>query len=74
MDIWVVEFPGIFFVFIRRLLTNKTHLPASVELLALARKMFSVGKELSLMEFDNRCALWEDFLDNLGIRQDYLYA
>lgn len=30
---------------IRRLLTNNPHLPASIELLALARKMFTIGKE-----------------------------
>lgn len=48
---------------IRRLLTNKPHLPASIELLALARKMFTVGKEQFLMEFDKWCARWKDFLD-----------
>lgn len=48
---------------IRRLLTNKPHLPASIELLALTRKMFTVGKEQFLMEFDKWCARWKDFLD-----------
>lgn len=48
---------------IRRLLTSKPHLPASIELLALIRKMFTVGKEQFLIEFDKWCALWEDFLD-----------
>lgn len=48
---------------IRRLLTNKPHLPASIELLALARKMFTVGKDQFLMEFDKWCARWKDFLD-----------
>lgn len=36
---------------IRRLLTNNPHLPASIELLALARKMFTIGKEQFLREF-----------------------
>ena len=36
---------------IRRLLTNNPHLPASIELLALARMMFTIGKEQFLMEF-----------------------
>ncbi len=48
---------------IRRLLTNKPHLPASIELLALTRKMFTVGKEQFLVEFDKWCAQWKDFLD-----------
>lgn len=48
---------------IRRLLTNNSHLPASIELLALARKMFTIGKEQFLMEFGKWCARWEDFLN-----------
>ena len=48
---------------IRRLLTNSPHLPASIELLALARKMFTIGKEHFLMEFGKWCARWEDFLN-----------
>ena len=48
---------------IRRLLTNNPHLPASIELLALARKMFTIGKEKFLMEFGKWCARWEDFLN-----------
>ncbi len=38
---------------IRRFLTNKLHLPASIELLALTRKMFTTGKEQFLIEIDN---------------------
>ena len=48
---------------IRRLLTNSPHLPASIELLALARKMFNIGKEQFLMEFGKWCDRWEDFLN-----------
>lgn len=52
---------------IRRLLTSKPHLPASIELLALIRKMFTAGKEQFLIEFNKWCALWEDFLDERTI-------
>lgn len=48
---------------IRMLLTNNPHLPANIELLALTRKMFTIGKERFLMEFDKWCAYWEDFLN-----------
>lgn len=40
---------------IRRLLTNNPHLPASIELLALTRKMFAIGKKQFLIEFDKWC-------------------
>ncbi len=48
---------------IRRLLTNNPQLPASIELLALTRKMFTLGKKQFLMEFDQWCTHWEGFLD-----------
>ena len=48
---------------IKRLLTNNPHLPAGIELLALARKMFTIGKEQFLMEFGKWCVRWEEFLN-----------
>ena len=48
---------------IRRLLTNNPHLPASIELLALTRKIFTIGKKQFLMEFDKWCDQWGDFLN-----------
>ena len=40
------------FQIVRRLLTNNPHLPAGVELLALMRRMFSLGKEEFITAFD----------------------
>ena len=40
------------FQIVRRFLTNNPHLPAGVELLALMRRMFSLGKEEFITAFD----------------------
>ena len=37
----------------RRLLTNKPHSSAGIELLALMKNMFSIGKEEFIAGFDN---------------------
>ena len=46
-----------------RLLTNNPHLPAGIELLALMRSMFSMGKEEFIAGFDKWCDKWKEFLD-----------
>ena len=51
------------FQIIRRLLTDNPHLPAGIELLALTRKMFTIGKERFIMEFNEWCEQWSGFLD-----------
>ena len=48
---------------VRRLLTNNPHLPAGIELLALMRGMFSIGKEEFTSGFDKWCDEWKEFLD-----------
>ncbi len=48
---------------VRRLLTNNPHLPAGIELLALMRSMFSIGKEEFTSGFDKWCDEWKEFLD-----------
>ena len=48
---------------VRRLLTNNPHLPASMELLALMRSMFSIGKEEFTSGSDKWCDQWKEFLD-----------
>ena len=48
---------------VRRLLTNNPHLPAGIELLALMRGMFSIGKEEFTSGFDKWCDEWEEFLN-----------
>ena len=51
------------FQIVRRLLTNNPHLPAGIELLALMRSMFSMGKEEFIAGFDKWCYKWKEFLD-----------
>ena len=51
------------FQIVRRLLTNNPHLPAGVELLALMRRMFSLGKEEFITAFDKWCDKRKGFLD-----------
>lgn len=48
---------------IRRLLTNNPHLPAGIELLALVRSMFSIGKEQFISAFNKWCNDWKEFLN-----------
>lgn len=48
---------------IRRLLTNNQHLPASIELLALIRKIFTIEKKQFIMEFDKLRVHLEDFIN-----------
>jgi len=45
---------------VRRLLTNKPHLAAGIELLALMRSMFSIGKEEFIAGFDKWCDEWKN--------------
>ena len=47
----------------RRLLTNKPHSSAGIELLALMKNMFSIGKEEFIAGFDKWCDEWKEFLD-----------
>ena len=51
------------FQIVRRLLTNNSHLPAGVELLALMRRMFSMRKEEFITAFDKWCDKWKEFLN-----------
>ena len=48
---------------VRRFLTNKPHLPAGIELLALMRNMLSIGKEEFIADFDKWCDGWKEFLN-----------
>lgn len=48
---------------IRRLLTNNPHLPAGIELFALVRRMFSIGKEQFISAFNKWCNDWKEFLN-----------
>ena len=47
----------------RRLLTNKPHSSAGIELLELMKNMFSIGKEEFTSGFDKWCDEWKEFLD-----------
>ena len=51
------------FQIVRRLLTHNPHLPAGMELLALMRRVFSMGKEEFISAFDKWCDKWNEFLD-----------
>ena len=52
-----------FLMNVKSYLTSNLHLPASVELLVLMRRMFSLGKEEFITAFDKWCDKWKEFLN-----------